>query len=140
MENLPMKGIKKIRGFTLIELMIVVIVIGVLAAIAFPNYQESVRKGRRGGAQADMAELAQNLERWHTANNTYATYVVPARLQRSPQQGPIFYTLAVNPQTQTAFTITATRVNAQATDRCGNLTLNQAGTKGVTMATVGECW
>jgi len=139
MENLPMKGIRNIRGFTLIELMIVVIVIAVLAGIAFPLYNESVRKGRRGGAQADMAELAQNLERWFTVNNTYTTYVIPPRLQRSPQQGPIFYTLAVA-RTQTTFTITATRAGAQSTDRCGNLTLNQAGTKGTSLLTVGECW
>lgn len=134
-----MKGIKNIRGFTLIELMVVVIVIGVLAAIAFPSYQESVRKGRRGGAQADMAELAQNLERSFTVNNNYTAYVIPARLQRSPQQGPIFYTLAVA-RTQNTFAITATPVNAHAGDRCGNLTLNQAGTKGVGGATIAECW
>jgi type IV pilus assembly protein PilE len=140
MEYLPMKGIKKIRGFTLIELMIVVIVIAVLAAIAFPSYNESVRKGRRAGAQADMAELAQNLERWHTANNTYQTYPVPARLLRSPQQGPIFYTLVVNPQAQDTFTITATPANAHGGDACGNLTLNQAGTKGVSASTVARCW
>lgn len=135
-----MKGNKQIRGFTLIELMIVVIVIAVLAAIAFPSYNESVRKGRRGGAQADMAELAQNLERSFTVNNNYTAYAIPARLTRSPQQGPIFYTIAVAPRTQTTFTITATPVNAHAGDKCGNLTLNQAGTKGVSAATLAECW
>jgi len=141
MEILPMKGIKNIRGFTLIELMIVVIVLAVLAAIAFPSYQESVRKGRRAGAQADMAELAQNLERWHTTNNSYLTYVQPPRLQRSPQQGPIFYVLEFVPaRTANTFTVRARPINAQATDRCGNLTLNQAGTKGVSGASVGECW
>jgi len=141
METGSMKGIKRVRGFTLIELMIVVIVIAVLAAIAFPSYQESVRKGRRAGAQADMAELAQNLERWHTVNNTYVTYPVPPRLLRSPQQGPIFYTIGFVPErTANAFTIVATPANAHDGDKCGNLSLNQAGTKAVSGATLAECW
>ncbi len=134
-----MTSLVRQKGFTLIEVMIVLIVIAVLAAISFPSYNESVRKSRRGQAQADMAELAQNLERWQTVNTTYATYVVPARLQRSPQQGPIYYTIGVVP-TATTFAITATPANAHAGDKCGNLSLNQAGTKGVTSESVGYCW
>lgn len=126
-------------GFTLIELMIVIIVIGVLAAIAYPSYVESVRKARRAQATADLAELAQNLERWHTINANYTTYAIPARLTRSPQQGSTFYNIAAV-RAQNTFTLTATPVNNQAGDRCGNFTLNQAGTKGVSAATVGECW
>lgn len=134
-----MKSMHLARGFTLIELMIVVIVIAVLAGIAYPSYTESVRKSRRAQAQADMAELAQNMERWHTVNATYATYVIPARLQRSPQQGSRFYTLAVVRAANT-FAITATPVAVHAGDRCGNLSINQAGTKGVTGESVGYCW
>ena len=135
-----MKTLRRMRGFTLIELMIVVLVLGILAAIAYPSYTESVRKGRRAQAQADMAELAQNLERWNTVNNTYVGYVVPARLLRSPQQGPIFYNIAVNPRTATTFTITSTPAGPHAGDRCGNLSVNQAGTKAVSLASVAECW
>ena len=128
------------RGFTLIELMIILLVISILAAIAYPSYTESVRKSRRGQAQADMAELAQNLERWNTVNSTYAGYNPPARLRRSPQQGPVFYTLTVAPQTATTFTITAAPVGAHATDQCGSLSINQAGTKAVTGQSVAFCW
>lgn len=128
------------RGFTLIELMIILLVISILAAIAYPSYTESVRKSRRAQAQADMAELAQNLERFNTVNSTYVGYAIPARLQRSPQQGPLFYTLAVAPRTATAFTITATPVGPHAGDRCGNLSINQAGTKTVTSESVAYCW
>lgn len=134
-----MKKFRLQAGFTLIEVMIVVVIIGVLAAIAYPSYLESVSKGRRAQAAADLAELAQNLERWHTINANYGTYAIPARLQRSPQQGPVFYTLAAA-RAQNTFTLTATPANAQAGDRCGNFTLNQAGTKGVSSASVGECW
>jgi type IV pilus assembly protein PilE len=139
MENSGMKTPASIRGFTLIELMIVVAVLGILAAIAFPSYRESVRKSRRASATADMGELAQNLERWHTVNNTYLTYAIPARLTRSPQQGAAFYTLAVA-RTANTFTVTATPTGQQVGDKCGNFTLNQAGTKAVSLLTVAECW
>lgn len=133
-------GIRRlVRGFTLLELMIVVAIIAILAAIAYPNYTESVRKSRRAAATADLGELAQNLERWHTLNNTYATYTIPARLTQSPQQGVAFYTIAVV-RAQNTFTLTATPTGAHAGDRCGALTLNQAGTKGVGGASIAECW
>jgi type IV pilus assembly protein PilE len=134
-----MKTLRSQRGFSLIELMIVVLVLGILAAIAYPSYTESVRKARRAQAAADITELAQNLERWHTVNANYSTYVIPARLQRSPQQGAVFYNIAAV-RAQNTFTITATPANDQVGDRCGNFTLNQAGTKGVSAASVPECW
>lgn len=126
------------RGFTLLELMIVVAVITILAAIAYPNYTESVRKSRRAAATADLSELAQNLERWYTLNNNYSTYTIPARLQRSPQQGTVYYTIRAV-RAQNTFTLTATPTGAQASDRCGALTLTHAGTKGAGRS-VSECW
>lgn len=59
------------KGFTLIELMIVVAIVGILGAIAYPSYQDSVRKGRRAEARAALAELLQQQERYMTQNNTY---------------------------------------------------------------------
>lgn len=134
-----MKTPASMRGFSLMELMIVVIIVGILAAIAFPSYREHTRKARRAQAASDLGELAQNLERWHTINNTYATYTIPARLQRSPQQGPQFYTIAAV-RAQNTFTLTATPMGAQTGDSCGNFTLNQAGTKGVSASSVEACW
>ncbi len=64
-------SIRKLRGFTLIELMIVVAVVGVLAAIAYPAYTDSVLKGRRAQARAALAELLQQQERYMTQNNCY---------------------------------------------------------------------
>lgn len=119
----------KIRGFTLIELMIAVAVIAILAAIALPSYQEHVRKARRAQAKADLVEYAQLAERFHTVNNSYVNFALPAN--QSPREGgTAFYSLAASGQTQSAFKFTATPQGAQASDKCGTLTINQAGVKG----------
>lgn len=65
---------KRIAGFTLVELMIVVAIIGILAAIAYPSYIESVRKGKRAEGRAAVTSLLQQQERYFTQNNTYAAF------------------------------------------------------------------
>ena len=72
-------------GFTLIELMIVVAVVAILAAIAVPSYQEQVRKSRRAQAKADLVEYAQMAERFFTVNNTYVGFTLPTT--QSPREG-----------------------------------------------------
>lgn len=124
------------HGFTLIELMIVVAVIAILASIAYPSYMDSVRKSRRGQAKADMVELAQLLERYHTENNTYVGFPLP--FAQSPKTGTARYTLAILPAaTAATFGITATPQGGQASDTCGTLTLDHAGRKQPTTA---GCW
>lgn len=125
---------RRAAGFTLIELMVVVAVVAILAAIALPSYQEQVRKSRRGQAQADLVELAQRAERFHTVNNTYDGFwaTVPAGQRRSPRDGgTAFYTLNLSDGSASAFTLTATPASgtAQAGDRCGTMTIDQAGRK-----------
>ncbi|WP_434027686.1 type IV pilin protein [[Pseudomonas] boreopolis] len=132
---------QKAAGFTLIELMIVVAVVAILAAVAYPSYQEYVRKARRGQAKADLVEYAQRAERYHTVNNTYVGFTLPS-LQSPREAGATArYTLALNPApTQSTFTIVATATGAQATDKCGNLSLDQAGRKGNSQGSLADCW
>jgi len=68
----------RVRGFTLIELMIVVAVVALLARIAYPSYAESVRKGKRAQARTALAELMQQQERYMTQNNTYYAFSINA--------------------------------------------------------------
>ena len=121
------------RGFTLIELMIVVAIVGVLAAVAYPSYQDSVRKSRRADGKTALLQAVQVTERWFTQNNTY----VGAPVAAASDEG--HYTLAVTVATATAFTITATPGGAQASDPCGALTINQANAK-TAAGGMADCW
>jgi len=131
----------RVRGFTLIELMIAVAVVAILAAISMPAYQEYVRKSRRAQAKADLVELAQILERHHTVQNTYAGATLP--FSQSPREGTSQYTVSLSGTTNaTSFTLQAvpTSGGAQAKDKCGTLTLDQAGRKTPVESKVAGCW
>lgn len=135
----------KHSGFTLIELMIVVAIIGILTAIAYPSYQGYVQDSRRADAQGDLLELAQWMERQFTASGNYNTSTdgdndfdaddLP--FKKSPADGnDTFYTITVV-GAATTFTLTATRAGAQAGDRCGTMTVNHTGAK---TAAANDCW
>jgi len=119
----------KENGFTLIELMITVAIIGIIASIAYPSYQDSVRKTRRAAAQADLVELASFMERTFTTDNSYASAALPAL-------GTEQYTVDLQIQTATAFRLRAIPTGAQATDTCGTLTISNTGATTPT----GDCW
>ena len=135
-------------GFTLIEVMIVVAVIAILAAIALPSYQEYIRRGNRAEARAALLQAAQWLERVATSTGTYlATDNVanfPAELKVVPSKSYVISLGGTN-DAGSAFTLSATPQGGQAADKCGTLTLNQAGQRNVSVTGASEdlkaeCW
>lgn len=127
------------QGFTLLELMVVVIIVAVLATIAYPMYQDQMRKTRRAQARADMMQTIQKLERYHSARNTYAGFAATEITSSQPS----FYTIAFDAApTDTTFALRATPTGPQASDRCADLTINHAGTKGQSGAGMStqDCW
>ncbi len=141
------------KGFTLIELMVVALVIGILAGIAYPSYIEQIRKSRRADANGALLGLANALERHATDNGTYlgaatggANTGAPAiyATQSPVDGGTAYYNLTISAATQTTFTIQATPTTNGGQDeyKCGTLTLTNAGVKGVSggSATWDQCW
>jgi type IV pilus assembly protein PilE len=126
------------RGFTLIELMIVVAIVGVLASVALPSYREYVNRGRRADAQTQLLAAQQWMERFYSQNYRYdedsggtAVSFANQPFATSPRtgEGTAAYNLTVAAQRNT-YTITATRTGTMATDPCGNFTLTNTGRKG----------
>ncbi|QQQ02870.1 type IV pilin protein [Lysobacter enzymogenes] len=139
---------RRVRGFTLIELMIAVTIVGILVAIAYPAYTDSVRKSRRAQAKADLAELTQLAERWYTANNSYAGFFARVKtdnMDYSPRTKPraqAFYVITRDAGADTAastFTLTATAQGDQASDACKNLTIDATGKRGTSSSRT-DCW
>jgi type IV pilus assembly protein PilE len=126
------------RGFTLIEIMIVIAIIGIIITIAAPSYTEYLKKGRRAEVVSLLSEQAQILERFYTKNTVYTGIT-------GLSTGNDFYTITPTITDQT-FLLTATR-NAgttMATDKCGDFTLTNTGVRSMNNATTGlttkDCW
>lgn len=133
---------KALAGFTLIELMIVVAIVGILAAIAYPSYTQYVLRSNRAEAQALMLEVSQFMERYSTSNNgTYAGALVSSVSSVSPKGSTgtaVKYNLdfSAGPNA-TAYTLRAIPQNAQIADVCGTMTLAQTGAQTPAGA---NCW
>lgn len=128
----------KVKGFTLIELMIVVAVLAVLAALAIPIYQDHVDRTRRADAITGLTQIAQELERCFTRHNSYLAAACPSSGNIDSPDG--FYSINIDPEA-TEFELTATAQGVQTRDDCDGFTLDHRGNRGVnTGPSAAECW
>ncbi|MGH8803599.1 MAG: type IV pilin protein [Polaromonas sp.] len=127
---------KKNRGFTLMELMITVAVIGILAAVGYPAYLDQIRKARRAEAQAALMNISARQQQMLLDTRSYATTIGALNIT-IPNTVLQTYavTLTVGTATVPTFTATAAPSGSQAADTCGALSINQVGTK-----SPASCW
>lgn len=128
-------------GFTLIELMIVIAIIGILAGIAYPSYTAYVERGRRSDGQSALLDLSHRMDQYFSENKSYegATLAQLGVKAISPEG---YYTLSIGNLSNNTFTTNATPTGAQNGDSCGTLTINQLGQRGFTgaNAAAADCW
>lgn len=126
------------RGFTLIEIMIVIAIIGIVITIGYPSLTEYVKKGRRTEVAGLLTEQAQILERFYSKSNVYTAAT-------GLSAGNDFYTITAA-LTDQAFKLTAVRKagSAMATDKCGDFTITNTGVRSMENAAAGlttkDCW
>lgn len=136
--NLP----SRLRGVTLIELMVVVVIVAILASISIPGYQRYSQRVKRTDAKAQLMSTAQQFERCYTRDLTYLNCVTfPINVPLEASGTDINYVINTSALTRNTFTLVATRQNSQTRDtECGNFTVNERGVRGVSAGTPADCW
>lgn len=148
----PASAETKGAGFTLIEMMVVVAIVAILASIALPSYTSYVARARRADARTQLLQVAQFMQRFYTANDTYiqdrasnlVATQIPNVLKQSPGDATVaIYTLNISVVETTSFTLQMVPVpgGVMAGDNCGTFTLNSVGVRGVTGSLPSStCW
>lgn len=131
------------RGFTLVEMLIVIAIVGVLGALAYPAYVAQIQRGKRADAQTVLLEAAQFMQRLYAAKSSFidATdqMLKDAGLGQAPKNGNATYTISVETKDNgRSYVLTAKPVKSD--PDCGNLTLSDTGAKGSSKGSVDTCW
>lgn len=129
-------------GFTLVELLLVLAIIGILVGISYPSYQHFMIKVRRNDGHMALLDLAARLERYYAEHNSYVGATLD-KLGIPSQASPKgYYELAITQTEATTFLISAIPTGAQREDTtCDTLTYNELGQKGLTgTGNLEECW
>ena len=142
-----MNSLRQQKGFTLIELMITVAVIGILAAVALPSYNQYVARAKRAEARAEVLRAEGWMERYFTENNRYSsTAAAPTTNPTAfttnfgtvPKSGTAYYNISLT-VSSTGYTITATRTGSMASDGCGDYTKTNTGSLTPSVTTATNC-
>lgn len=144
-----MKSRTQQHGFNLVELMVVVAIVGIIAAIAYPSYLEQIRTTKRADCSGALVSLGNAMERHYSVNGSYlgaaaagANTGAPAIFSAScpVDGGAATYNLTIQAATASTYNLNAAPTGAQTGDKCGTLTFSNTGVKGVASAGAGITW
>lgn len=127
------------KGFSFVEIMVVLAIISILATLAYPSYQESLYKTRRSDGHIALLTLATALEAYYLEHQSYSGATSPQNIGTSPLSPQGFYKLSLTTPTPQSYILIASPhpEKPQKDDPCGDLTLNHKNEKGAKLA---NCW
>ena len=143
-----MLSFSKFKGFSLIELLIAMAIMGILVAVAMPVYTNSVIRSNRAEAKNELMQVASEQERFFSSTNTYSTdatpLITPIVAGRDRTTTNAWYTISVaacaGGAITNCFIATATPQGTQTADVCTTLTITNTGLRGATGSTADDCW